>query len=155
MNWQWYAFKELSISELYTLLKARQEVFVIEQECVYLDLDDLDRDCWHLCAWQGTALCAYLRLLPPDLLYSEVSIGRLLTSSAGRGRGIGKELLKRGIEKADELFPSINIRIAAQQYLESFYQSFEFKTISKPYDEDGITHVDMLLDHRADKSVGD
>jgi ElaA protein len=124
-------------------------VFVLEQQCFYNDFDGLDAAAHHLIGWRVTGegtreLVAYLRVLAPGAKYDEMSIGRVLTTEAARGTGAGRELLARGIEYAVQLHPGHRIRIGAQQYLEAFYQSFGFETISAPYDEDGIMHVDML-----------
>jgi ElaA protein len=148
-EWQWRPFAELSGTDLYALLGARQEVFILEQTCFYVDMDGLDLDAHHLLGWRTIGgkrqLAAYLRVLAPGVKYPEMSIGRVLTTPAARGTGIGKELLEQGIWHASELYPNQPIRIGAQRYLEKFYASFGFKTVSEPYDEDGIVHVEMLL----------
>lgn len=146
IRWQCSLFKELSVEALYAILKARQAVFIVEQNCVFLDADDLDQHCWHVMAWEeeGHTLLAYARLVPPGIKYDEPSIGRVISTSQGRGQGFGKELMKRAVQKAEELYPGWAIRIGAQQYLERFYRSFGFQSVSKPYIEDGIPHVEML-----------
>jgi ElaA protein len=147
-DWQWRSFAELSTTELYAMLAARQDVFILEQQCFYPDFDGLDQDAHHLLAWVTVdgkrQLGAYLRCLAPGVKYTEMSLGRVLTTKAARGTGIGRELIAQGIAHAQRLHPGHSIRIGAQQYLEKFYTSFGFKTISAPYDEDGIMHVDML-----------
>lgn len=149
IEWQRASFHELANVELYEVLAQRQKVFVLEQQCFYNDFDGLDVDAHHLIGWRSGAdgmreLVAYLRVLAPGAKYDEMSIGRVLTTQAARGTGAGRELLARGIAFAEALHPGHRIRIGAQQYLEAFYQSFGFQTISEPYDEDGIMHVDML-----------
>lgn len=149
IEWQWCGFHELSNVELYEVLAQRQKVFVLEQQCFYNDFDGLDVGAHHLIGWRRTAdggreLAAYLRVLAPGVKYDEMSIGRVLTTEQARGSGAGRELLARGIAFAEQLHPGHRIRIGAQQYLEKFYQSFGFQTISAPYDEDGIMHIDML-----------
>lgn len=148
VQWQVATFPELSSAELYAVLAARQQVFVLEQQCFYNDFDGLDQVAHHLIAWQEgegyREIAAYLRVLPPGAKYDEKSIGRVLTTQAARGSGIGRELMARGVALADELYPSYANRIGAQAYLEKFYASFGFATITAPYDEDGILHVDML-----------
>jgi ElaA protein len=148
IEWQWRSFQELSNDEVYEVLAARQHVFVLEQQCFYNDFDGLDTGAHHLLGWGSVdgkrTLVAYLRCLAPGAKYTEMSLGRVLTTQAARRTGAGRELLARGIEYAERQHPGHRIRIGAQQYLERFYQSFGFQTISAPYDEDGIMHVDML-----------
>ncbi len=147
-EWQWSAFGELSVADLYEVLQQRQDVFILEQTCFYNDFDGLDQDAHHLLGWRRIdgkrQLAAYLRVLAPGAKYTEMSIGRVLTSRAARGSGIGRELLEQGIAHAERLHPGHRIRIGAQRYLERFYTGFGFVTFSEPYDEDGISHVDML-----------
>jgi ElaA protein len=148
IEWQWRSFQELANVELYEVLAARQQVFVLEQQCFYNDFDGLDPGAHHLLGWRTVdgkrELAAYLRCLAPGAKYEEISLGRVLTTMAARRSGAGRELLSRGIEYAERQHPGHRIRIGAQQYLEKFYQGFGFATISEPYDEDGIMHVDML-----------
>ncbi|MES3025729.1 MAG: GNAT family N-acetyltransferase [Pseudomonadota bacterium] len=148
-EWQWCSFDELSGAELYAVLAARQEVFILEQTCFYNDMDGHDLAAHHLLGWREIRgerrLAAYMRVLAPGAKYPELSIGRVLTTPAARGSGVGKELLEQGIWHAGQLYPGQHIRIGAQRYLEQFYASFGFKTVSEPYDEDGIVHIDMLL----------
>ena len=148
VSWQCSFFSDLSNEELYAILKARQVVFIVEQNCPFLDADDVDQHCWHLMAWRGEppqrTLLAYARVVPPGLKYVEPSIGRVVTTPEARGQGYGKELMKRATEKAESLYPGLGIRIGAQQYLERFYGRLGFQTVSKPYIEDGISHVEML-----------
>jgi ElaA protein len=148
IEWQWRSFQELSNVEVYEVLAARQQVFVLEQQCLYNDFDGLDAGAHHLLGWHNLGgkreLAAYLRCLAPGAKYAEMSLGRVLTTQPARRSGAGRELLARGIEYAERQHPGHRIRIGAQQYLERFYQSFGFQTISAPYDEDGIMHVDML-----------
>jgi ElaA protein len=147
-EWQCSSFDELSNHELYAVLAARQDVFILEQQCFYADFDGLDLQAHHVLAWVSIdgkrQLGAYLRVLAPGVKYTEMSLGRVLTTKAARGGGIGRELLAQGIAHAERLHPGHRIRIGAQRYLERFYQGFGFQTITEPYDEDGIMHVDML-----------
>ena len=144
--WEWHRFAELSASELYALLAARSEVFVVEQRCQFLDADGHDVHAWHLLGWSGkpAVLAAYLRLLEPGCKYVEPSIGRVLTTAAFRGRGLGREAMHQGLRHAAVQYPGCTVRIAAQARLEHFYESLGFRAISQPYQEDGIAHVDML-----------
>jgi len=148
IEWQWQHFSSFSGSDLYEVLRQRQAVFVLEQTCLYPDLDGYDLDAYHLMAWRTTGgertLAAYLRCLAPGAKYDEMSLGRILTPAASRGTGIGRELVAEGIRRAENQHPGHRIRIGAQQRLEKFYQSFGFVTVSDPYDEDGILHIDML-----------
>jgi ElaA protein len=144
MNWIVKKFDELTPLELYTILRLRSEVFVVEQTCVFLDMDNKDQSCYHLMGWQQDKLMAYTRLVPPGIAYAESSIGRVVTSPAGRGGGFGKLLMQKSIEQAEALFGKTPIRIGAQVYLTQFYNSFGFEQSSPIYDEDGIDHIQML-----------
>ena len=149
IEWQWSSFTDLTAAQLYEMLALRQQVFVLEQACLYPDLDGLDQDAWHLLGWRQEAdgrraLAATLRCLAPGAKYAEMSLGRIATSAAARGTGVGRELVATGIALAERLHPGHAIRIGAQAYLERFYGSFGFRTVSDPYDEDGILHIDML-----------
>ncbi|OYO31657.1 GNAT family N-acetyltransferase [Janthinobacterium sp. PC23-8] len=148
ITWQWHTFDELGPRGLYQVLALRQRVFVLEQQCLYQDLDGHDQAAMHLLGWQEVdgrpQLAAYLRVLAPGAKYGEMSLGRVLTAPEARTTGAGKQLLLEGIARAVRLHPGHAIRIGAQQYLERFYQCFGFVTVSAPYDEDGIQHIDML-----------
>ncbi|MEH6304601.1 GNAT family N-acetyltransferase [Olivibacter sp. CPCC 100613] len=130
--------------ELYALLRLRSEVFVVEQHCAYLDADNKDQLCHHLLIYQDETLAAYARLVPPDISYPEMSIGRIVTSKAARGIGLGKELMKRSIQACYDLFGEASIRIGAQVYAIPFYESLGFVVDGEVYDEDGIDHVEMI-----------
>lgn len=148
IDWQWLSYADLSKEDLYAVLVRRQEVFIIEQQCIYPDLDGIDRQAFHLLGWgehEGERqLLAYLRCVHPGVKYAEVSLGRVLSATAARGTGIGRALLEQGIARAERQFPGLHIRISAQLYLEKFYRSFGFVSTSEPYDEDGIPHIEML-----------
>ena len=148
IDWQFSRFADLSPFDLYDVLAQRQNVFILEQTCLYPDIDGLDLDAHHLLGWRTVdgkrVLAAYLRVLAPGAKYHEMSLGRVVTTSAARGSGAGRALLEQGIAHAEALHPGHRIRIGAQQYLERFYQGFGFQTVSAPYDEDGIMHIDML-----------
>lgn len=147
MNTEWTLkpFYELANDELYAILQLRMEVFIVEQQCVYQDCDDKDQPAHHLMAWNNGKLAAVTRLLPPGISYAEPSIGRVITALAFRRIKLGRELMTRSIEACYELFGKQPIRIGAQQYLKNFYESFGFRQVSEPYDEDGIQHIKMLL----------
>lgn len=119
---------------------------MVEQNCPYLDPDGADLNCLHLMAWtEDQRLAAYLRIVPPGLKFQEASIGRVITSQFARGSGIGKQLLIKGIAACQGAHPGHAVRIGAQQYLENFYLSFGFVTVSAMYLEDDIPHIEMLL----------
>ncbi len=148
MDWQWQSFVQISSSDLYEVLAARQKVFLLEQKCLYLDMDGLDQGAHHLLGWSNVdgkrRLAAYLRCLAPGTKFPEMSLGRVLTTAGSRGAGVGLELMGKGIAYAQQQHPGHRIRISAQVYLERFYAGFGFESVSTPYDEDGILHVDML-----------
>lgn len=146
VRWRCCPFDELGARELQRIHMARQQVFVVEQNCVYLDADEADETCWHLAAWRdGTAeLLAYARIVPPGVKYAESSIGRVITSAAARGTGLGRELVRRAVDQAQALFPGRGIRISAQAHLARFYAGFGFATVGEEYLEDGIPHIEML-----------
>ncbi|MBL7683028.1 MAG: GNAT family N-acetyltransferase [Flavipsychrobacter sp.] len=144
LNWRLKAFTELSNYELYEILKLRSKVFVVEQNCVFQDMDDKDTKCLHLMGFADNALVAYSRLVPSGVSYKEVSIGRVVTDPDYRAKGLGKELMQLSIEKIEEAFGKHPIRIGAQLYLKDFYESFGFNINSAEYIEDGIPHIEML-----------
>ncbi len=139
-------FDELTPAELYDALQLREEVFNLEQDCLYKDLDDKDRKCWHLFLYQENELAAYARIVPPGVSYDGYSsIGRVVSSPKYRKGGFGRILMKESIDKTLELFPGLPLKIGAQAYLQKFYESFGFQKISEPYMEDGIPHIHMIL----------
>ncbi|MES2331022.1 MAG: GNAT family N-acetyltransferase [Bacteroidota bacterium] len=137
-------FDELSPHELYAIMRLRSEVFVVEQNCVYLDADNKDLACHHLLFWDDTKLVAYARLLPKGLAYEQMSIGRVVSSPAYRGAGAGTLLIDRAIKTCREIFGDGPIHIGAQLYLKKFYSSFGFEQTSDIYLEDGIEHIEMI-----------
>ena len=144
-TWTLKEFDQLTPHELYALLRLRSEVFVVEQNCVFLDMDDKDVHCHHLMGWHGRELLGYSRIVPAGISYAESSIGRIVTSPAARRRGIGRELMMQSISSLYALFGKRNIRIGAQYYLLRFYESFGFVQKGEIYLEDGIEHIEMLL----------
>jgi ElaA protein len=147
VDWRWRRFDALGVHELQNIYAARQRVFALEQQCIYLDVDGYDEQAFHLAAWSPLQRepLAYARIIDPGAKYEEVSIGRVITSGAGRGRGIGRELMSRAIAQARAAWPGAAIRISAQTRLERFYESFGFEIVGAPYVEDGIDHTEMLL----------
>ncbi len=140
MHWHEKGFSELTVGELYAITQLRERVFVVEQNCVYLDADGLDPVCRHIWAERGGALRAYLRIVPAKAKWAECSIGRVITAPEARGTGLGRELMTRGIAACG----SGPIRIGAQAHLERFYGELGFSRASDVYDEDGIPHIEML-----------
>lgn len=145
LTWAYKPFNDLSAKELYNILKLRSEVFVVEQQCIYLDMDGKDQQGFHLCGYENDTLVAYARILPPSLSYEEASIGRVVTNPTYRKTGAGRSLMKLAIEKTYAQYDVTNIRIGAQKYLFSFYGSFGFTQCGPEYMEDGIPHVEMCL----------
>lgn len=145
VNWTLAPYEALSLNDLYDLIQARIEVFIVEQNCPYQDVDGKDRRSLHL--WARNAddvVLAYARITAPGVRFPEPSIGRVITTESGRGQGLGRELMVRAIEAIDAHYPDQPIRISAQQYLERFYSSLGFETVSEPYLEDNIPHLEML-----------
>lgn len=145
ITWRWSTFSRLSLTDLYALMALRQEVFVVEQNCPYLDADGYDPKASHLMGWEGDSLVACLRLFAPGVKYPhEASIGRVCTALSARGSGFGRALMGRGIAESERLWPSSGIRVSAQHYLLRFYESLGFVLEGEIYDEDGIPHVEMV-----------
>ncbi len=144
MIWRFEKFDDLAVREWHDIVAARESVFVLEQTCAFLDADGADPQCHHLIGKAGDDIAAYARIVPPGLKFPEPSIGRVLTTKAFRRGGYGQALMAEAVARCEALYPRANIRIGAQMYLEKFYGGFGFKTVSEPYDEDGILHVIML-----------
>ena len=152
IRWRFGRFDELTPREVHDLFQARSEVFVVEQACVFQDIDGADPACWHLLGYGRTSrraaeedqLLASCRLVPGGLKYAEPSIGRVVTVPAVRGTGLGRVLMREALRRTGRLWPGRAIRIGAQAHLERFYGEFGFTRASEPYDEDGIAHIQML-----------
>ena len=146
IHWNVKKFDELTPQELYEILALRQNVFIIEQNCIYEDLDHYDQKATHIFAQnQDQKVIAYLRILPPKTkIKNDYSISRVATCQSIRKLGLGKQLMTKALSTLNKSFSNPPIRISAQKYLENFYQEFGFKTISEPYLEDGISHIEML-----------
>ena len=148
LTWQWSRFDELTPSDLYSVVRLRESVFIVEQNCPYPDADGRDPRAWHLLGWidepNEKRLVAYARLFEPGVRYTECSIGRIVSAPEVRGAGFGRALMDEGLRRLESLAPGKTIKIAAQRRLEKFYAGYGFRTISDPYEEDGIIHVDML-----------
>lgn len=144
LHWSLKKFDALTPHELYAILHLRSQVFVVEQNCVFLEMDYKDQHCHHLMGWQQEELVAYTRLVPPGVSYEGYpSIGRVATAASVRGMGAGKLLMEKSIQELESLYGRMPIRIGAQLYLHRFYASFGFVQSSEVYDEDGIDHIEM------------
>ena len=137
-------FEKLNVFELYDLLALRTNVFVVEQNCPYPELDYKDQVADHILMYDKTNIVAVARILPPDTNYPEVSIGRVATSALYRRQNIGKLLMRTSLEFIQNKYGNVPVRISAQTYLLKFYESFMFKFTGKSYLEDDIPHIEML-----------
>jgi ElaA protein len=145
IKWEIKKFNLLTLRELYAIIQLRNQVFVVEQKCVYQDADDKDQLAYHYMGWMDDKLVAYTRLIPPGVSYTECSIGRVVTCSSVRGEGLGRMLMQNSIEQCKQLFGNIFLKISAQVYLKNFYVSLGFIPQGEEYLEDGIQHIEMLL----------
>ena len=144
LNIYFRSYNELTKHELFDIYCLRQEVFIVEQNCVYQDIDKKDHHSYHLMAYDNQILVAYLRIVHPGISYSEASIGRVLTKMSHRRRGISKKIIKSAIQKVKDLYNNSNIRISAQEYLIPFYTSLNFVALGEVYLEDDIPHIEMI-----------
>lgn len=144
-RWHLKTFNELTNQELYGILQLRTEVFVVEQTCIFQDMDGKDdKDCQHIFCKIESTVIACARFFPSGVMYKEAALGRICTSPAHRGTGLGKELMLRSLAEMERCFPGQPVRIGAQTYLNDFYKSFGFENVSELYMEDGIEHVEMV-----------
>ena len=137
-------FKQLSLDELYYILQLRSEVFVVEQDCVYQDVDGKDQKAIHIIGKKGGKIIGYTRVFKPGDYFREASIGRVVISEKERHLKYGNELMKASIKAIKEVYNTKEIKISAQKYLEKFYNNLGFKTIGDSYLEDGIPHIAMV-----------
>ncbi len=144
--WTWQSFAELTTQDLYEILSLRAAIFIVEQDCVYLDPDGLDPAGVHCSYREDGQLLAYQRCLGPGIAFAESSIGRIVVSEQARGRDLGRELVRRGVEYNLRIWPGHAIRIGAQAHLAAFYESMGFVSEQDHYMEDGIEHVHMRLE---------
>ena len=142
--WKVKSFDQLNTAELYALLKIRQEVFVVEQNCPYLDADDYDQKALHLWGEFKGEIVAYCRIFAPAIKYDEASIGRVLSNNHYRGYNLGRILMRNAIATIESRFRTKNVRISAQDYLLKFYREFGFEDTGKKYLEDDIPHTEMI-----------
>ena len=145
IDFVWKKFNELSIDDLYAILNLRQQVFILEQNCPYIDADYSDQDAFHLLGFQDNKLVAYLRAFPPNIKYSGSSMGRIVVQESQRKQDIGKDITKIGINFLKERYPDSEIVISAQHRLEQFYCDLGFSPRGEVYLEDDIDHIQMFL----------
>jgi len=143
-EWKIKTFDELTVPELYQIIKARIDVFVVEQDCPYPDCDNYDQKALHLWAENGGEVLAYCRIFDKGIKYTETSIGRVVTTEKGRGTGLGKQLIKYALEIIENRLGTSEVRISAQDYLLKFYSNFGFQDSGKKYLEDNIPHTEMF-----------
>jgi ElaA protein len=143
IHFNWYDFSELTTQQLYDVLALRSQVFIVEQDCVYLDIDGKDQHAVHLLAVQENLLLGYLRLFPPNDKEDRIIFGRLVMEKTARRNGHGKKLMQELLLYCETNYPGISIKCSAQNYLTQFYKQFGFKTYGDVYEEDGIPHVEM------------
>lgn len=144
MNWNIKKFNQLKVEELYKILALRNKVFIVEQECAYLDCDDKDFNSYHLFCEENGEVVAYVRILEKGVSYDEISIGRVTVNKNYRGKVISREMMLKAIEFIENTLKETTIKIQAQAYLLNFYSSLGFKGVSEEYLEDNIPHIDML-----------
>jgi len=145
VRWAWHAWASLTPDLLYSILRLRSAVFVVEQNCVFPDMDGRDPQCEHLCGHdeRGT-LVAYLRLVPPGARLPDPSLGRVVVDPSLRLKGLGRAVMIEGIRRCESRYPGRPIKVSAQQHLERFYNGLGFRTAGPAYLEDGIWHIDMV-----------
>lgn len=146
IHFNWYNFSELTTQQLYEVLFLRSNIFIVEQNCAYTDIDGKDPSALHLLGMEENSLQSYLRLFPPTDLVNYVIFGRIVTKKSARSKGYGKLLMEELLHYCDANYPGISIKCSAQKYLTRFYEHFGFKTYGDSYEEDGISHIEMRRD---------
>lgn len=148
VTWRWHRWDQLDRDQVYAILKARVDIFVVEQECPYPEIDGKDPQALHLLGYDGhpgeAVLLAYARLFAPGDYYDEPAVGRVLTTPAARGRGIGRLLMAECHRFSEATFGTAAVRLNGQGYLLQFYESLGYTAVRGPYDEDGIPHYELL-----------
>lgn len=145
MRWEWLPFEQLDIHRLYAIMAAREAVFAVEQHCCYLDADGADPRSWHLAGWADDgSLAAYLRVPLPGVKYEEHAIGRVLTTAAHRGQGLGRKMMVEALLRIQDTFGPVPIRLSAQSHLQRLYGSFGFVAVGEEYLEDDLPHIEMF-----------
>ncbi len=143
-DWKYSSFEELGLELLYALLRLRAEVFVVEQDCAYQDLDGHDREALHLCGLHGNELACYARINATGAKIRHAAVSRVLVKKEYRDGGLGRLLMQEVLAHCEQQWPGVEIGLSAQQYLVDFYTSLGFRAVSAPYRDAGILHVDML-----------
>ncbi len=144
LEFNWSRLESYTALELYQIIRAREAVFVVEQNCPYQETDELDPHAWHLSAFVNGELAAYARVVDPEVNNNQPSIGRVMTLKKFRGQNIGRSLMEEAIRFTEQKYPGKDIKISAQVYLQKFYESLGFHAESEPYDEDGLPHMGMI-----------
>lgn len=145
IEWSVKRFDELTLEELYAILKVRSEVFVVEQQCCYLDLDSLDQISLHLFTKHKNEILAYCRIVPKGIRFADICISRVITAPKARRSGLGRALIKQATHYITEELGEETIRLSGQAYLQNFYESLGFQTASGRYLEDNIPHYEMVF----------
>jgi len=146
MQYTMKKFGELTNTELYKLLQLRQEVFIIEQTCIYPDMDDKDQNAYHLMVFDQGTMLGCLRILEKDVSFEEAAIGRVIVSKPNRQKGIAKEMMLQALDFIRQELNERHVRISAQSVAIPFYKSVGFEVVSEEYLEDDIPHVEMLCE---------
>lgn len=146
MKWTIKTFEDLTTKELYEILQLRAEVFVVEQDCPYQDVDNKDMDSYHVMGYDKNHLAAYTRIVKPGISYQEIAIGRVVVSPKNRAQRLGVNVMQKSIEYIESQLQKQPIRLSAQSHLQKFYADLGFQFTGKEYLEDGIPHVEMLRD---------
>ena len=144
LQWRTTPWGELSLDDVHDFMALRQEVFIVEQDCPYVDIDGLDKGAWHLRGTRDGQLLAYLRCLPPGTVWPAAALGRIVVSPAARGMDLGREVVRRGLSECEARWPGAGIEIGAQTYLLKFYGELGFDPVGEEYMEDGIPHIHMV-----------
>lgn len=148
-QWEVKTFQQLTVQQLYDVLRLRVDVFVVEQQCAYRELDGYDQhpETRHLSGRnEGGELIAYARILPPGISDSEVNLGRFVVKAESRKQGIGHQLIQTALQEISTCWPEMPIKMSAQSHLHRFYAQYGFMQVSDGYLEDGIPHVEMVKD---------
>src|SRR3990167_3025417 len=146
IKFKWYNFSELTVEQLYAALSMRSDIFVVEQNCIYLDPDGKDIFAIHLLGLENNSLVAYMRLFPPTDIENFIIFGRVLTARSSRTKGYGGKLMEELLSYCNKNYPGLSIKCSAQHYLKKFYEGFGFKAVSEIYEEDDIPHISMQKD---------
>ena len=145
MQYTMKKFRELTNTELYEILRLRQEIFIIEQACIYPDIDNNDENAYHLMAFDAGEMVGCLRILGKGVTFQEASIGRVVVAKSRRGRGIAKEMMQQTMNFVVSELREKRIKISAQTYVIAFYEGLGFEVVSEQYAQDGIPHADMIF----------